>query len=171
MKLRNTCMAWVALILLAAGTPLTANDGAMDALSSLVGEWEGEGWMRQGPGEPHRFRSHERVERKLGGRILTIHGRHYDSHSGDLVFEAFAVVSPSNDGYRFSSYLADGRSGEYRGWLEDGDFHWEIPVPDIGRMVYRLQVDDGVWTEAGHIVGDGEPGPAFFGMRLTRVLP
>lgn len=170
MRLQSKYLGWAISTLLATAVPLAvANGGPMDALSGLVGEWEGEGWMRMGPGEPHRFRSHERVERRLGGRILTIHGRHHDSNSGELVFEAFAVVSPGDDGYRFSSYLADGRSGEYRGWIEDGDFHWAIPIPEVGRMVYRLTVDGEAWSEVGRMIRDDRPGEAFFGMNLTRI--
>jgi hypothetical protein len=141
---------------------------AVEALSFLEGEWQGEGWTRMGPGEPERFSSHELVTRRLEGRILTIHGQHREPATDRMVHDAFAVLSWSGDGYRFSSYLADGREGEYRGRLEGDAFVWEIPAP--GRTIrYTLRVEDGVWRETGAMSLDGEQWSEFFGMTLRRV--
>lgn len=164
-------LGWL-FVLLVGSVPLSAAKAdPMADLGFLVGEWEGEGWIRRGPDDTHRFHSRETVEARLGGRILTVHGRHHDFESGAIVHDAFAVISAREGGYRFSSYLSDGRSGEYVGWLEEGDFIWEMSLPEVGKIRYTLKVDTDTWNEVGRMSRDGENWHEIFGMQLTRVKP
>jgi hypothetical protein len=176
-KTRTSIAGAVAVLILASfsltamssTTDKDAGLAAMAKLDFLVGEWQGEGWMQRGPGEPNRFRSHERVERQLGGRIIAIHGQHRDAKSDEVIHDAFAVLSHLDDGYRFNSYLADGRQGDYRGRMEGDAFVWEMQLPDGAVIRYDIRVVDGEWRETGAMSRDGETWFEFFGMTLRRV--
>lgn len=153
-----------------AAAPAEARKAAMQAVSFLAGHWEGTGWMRRGPGEPQKFQSVEDVEARLGGTILTIEGRHWDSDPNVFVHHAFAVLSANaaGDGYDFRSYLADGRDGTYRGALKDGAFVWEMSPAEGSQIRYTIRVADGKWHEVGEFSRDGKTWAQFFGMDLER---
>lgn len=142
---------------------------AMQAISFFEGNWEGEGWMRRGPTEPTAFRSTERVESRLGGRLLIVEGQHHDTESGDVVHHAVATISynPETSSYRFSSHLEDGRSGDYAGQLEDGAFVWGYEVPQ-GKIRFTIRIADGHWSESGEFSADGAQWNQFFSMELDR---
>lgn len=143
---------------------------AMSALPDLVGEWQGEGWIRRGPGEPHAILSRETVEPRLDGQIWLIEGRHHSKEDPSRqVFHAFAVLSydPEAGVYRFRSHTDDGRGGDFEGRVEKGAFLWSHEVPG-GRIRYTLQVEDDRWHEVGTFSADGETWTPFFEMTLTR---
>jgi len=155
----------------------TADPGleAMQAVAFLAGDWHGEGWMRRGPGEPSRFTSAETVESRLDGRVLLVEGLHYaitgeGAAPGPVVHHALAVLSWDAEAgrYRFRSYLADGRSGDYGGHLEDGAFVWGMELPDGAHTRYVIRVDDGRWVERGEYSRDGETWNEFFHMELEQ---
>jgi hypothetical protein len=156
-----------------AGAEEQALDPGMDAMrgiASLVGRWEGDGWMRRGPGEPHTFTSLEMVESRLDGRVLIVEGIHHGG-GGEAVHHALATISydPDAGHYRFRSYLANGQAGDHRGHLdEDGVFRWEIEMPR-GQVRYTIRIEDDEWHEVGHFSADGETWDPFFQMDLKRV--
>jgi len=139
-----------------------------------VGHWRGEGWMQMGPGEPQRAVSKEKVEMRLDGLVLVVEGLHHaklaDSTAGKVVHHALAVVSADPaGGYRFSTFLADGRSADARGKWENGKFVWSPPAPP-GREI-RYIIDWTVadrWFEIGEMSTDGTTWTKFFEMNLTR---
>lgn len=142
---------------------------AMKALPPLAGHWEGEGWIRQGAGEPVRFVGEEHVEPRLDGRILVIEGKHWSSDRSRVVHHAFAVLSPDpgNSGYRFQTHLANGRGGDFSGHLENGAFIWEMDNPS-GRMRYVIRIEGERWHEVGEIDREGK-WHQFLEMDLRRV--
>jgi hypothetical protein len=152
--------------------PAPASLDSMRALSFLEGAWEGEGWIRMGPGEPTRFTSKETVESRLGGRILTVEGLHHASADPSrVVHHAFAVVSHNAAAarYRFQTHLADGRGGDYPGELKDGAFVWGMEHPMAGRIRYTIRVREGRWHEVGESSRDeGKTWTQFFEMTLAR---
>jgi len=83
---------------------------SLDALAFLSGHWEGEGWIQQRSAGVQKFRGTEVVEFKAGGKILALTGKHLSSATGEVVHDAFAIISPAADGssYRFMSFLATG---------------------------------------------------------------
>jgi hypothetical protein len=168
--LRGVLLVASAGVAVAETPPPDAGLQAMRALSFLEGRWEGQGWMRQGPGEPTRFKSQETVEARFGGRILTVDGLHHDAASDRVVHHAFAVLSYDQGAgrYRFQSYLADGRDGDYPGELKDGVFVWRMEHPQAGRIRYTIRVQDGRWHEVGESSRDGASWTQFFEMTLTR---
>jgi hypothetical protein len=147
---------------------------AMKRLDFLVGKWEGSGWHQAGPGERATFRSRETVRRDLGGMVLIVRGVHEaeapDSGEPVVVHDAMAVLSPAREGegYRFDSWLANGRGGHFDAKLLDpGVLRWTIPSPR-GEIRYTIRIsNDGQWHEIGEIDIDGE-WHQFFEMNLSR---
>lgn len=142
---------------------------AMQAISFFAGSWEGEGWMRRGPTEPTPFRSSERVESRLGGRLLIVEGLHHDKESDQVVHHAVATISydAETSKYRFLSHLEDGRSGDYLGQLEDGAFVWGYEVPH-GKIRFNIRITEDHWSETGEFSADGAQWNQFFAMELDR---
>lgn len=142
---------------------------AMKSLSFLVGRWEGDGWVKQGPGEPQRFHGVETVQAKLDGRLLVIEGVHRGGTPEHVVHEAFALVSAQpGGGYRFQSFLADGRATDARAELAaDGTFVWTLELPQV-RVRYTIRVTGDTWSEVGESSRDGKTWAQMFEMKLTR---
>lgn len=143
---------------------------AMQALPDLLGTWEGEGWMRRGPGEPTRFHSTETVESRLGGQVWLVEGVHRAEEGGATVHHALAMISwdPADGDYDFRSFVAGRGGGNFTGRVEDGAFVWRMETPDGGRIRYTIRVEDGTWREVGAFSRDGETWNDFFGMELQR---
>lgn len=155
-----------------------AADNPMAALAFLVGEWQGTGWIRMGPGEPHRFVQHETVETRLDGGVLLIEGVGHDPDDEDaIVHHAFAVLSYSaaEERYVMRAYrgLGDGQTLMVDAEAEviDGALVWGYEHPQAGLMRYTIREDeDGRWHETGEMSRDGgETWFAFFEMVLERV--
>jgi hypothetical protein len=153
---------------------------AMKPFLPAVGHWRGEGWTQMGPGEPQRSVSEETVEMRLDGLVLVIEGLHHaklpDGSAGKVVHHALAIVSADSadpaGGFRFSTFLADGRAADARGAWENGKFVWAPPAPP-GRQI-RYVVDWSVadrWSEIGEMSTDGTTWTKFFEMNLTRTAP
>jgi hypothetical protein len=183
MKLQRGFRTLSVFVLLAAGVvtlsaqapPTSAKPAQeMKKLDFLVGNWEGEGWMDVN-GQRASFTSNEKVQSKLDGTILTIEGLHKSKAAGKeeprIVHNALAVISydePAN-GYRFSSYLADGRAGVYKGSVQDGTFIWLLEIPR-GKMQYKIQLNEkGEWSEVGEYSPDGTSWRKIFEMTLHKV--
>ena len=140
----------------------------MEALSKMVGVWEGSGSMQRGPGEPAKFISREVVESRLEGAIVVVEGTHWSPDRSAIVHHAMAVISPAEgEGYSFRSWLANGRSGDYRAWFEGDDLIWEIPSP-AGKIRYAISIEGDKWIEVGKIEREGK-WLDFFWMNLERV--
>ena len=120
---------------------------AMRQVQFLVGTWAGEGWIRMGP-QRQTFQGTETVEKRLGGAVLLIEGEHKAPMPGVdapvTVHHALAVLSWDQQArhYRFQSWLADGRSGDYEASVENGTFRWSMSHPERGRMRYTIRIDD-----------------------------
>lgn len=142
---------------------------AMKALPALAGHWKGEGWIRQGPGEPAPFVGEEWVEPKLDGRILAIEGKHWTPDRSKVVHHAFAVLSydPETKDYRFQTHVANGGGGDHTGLLEDGAFVWKMNSPG-GPVRFTIRIEGDRWHEIGKIERNGQ-WYQFFEMTLQRV--
>lgn len=147
---------------------------AMKPFLPAVGKWRGEGWMQMGPGEPQRAVSEETVEMRLDGLVLVVEGLHHaklaDGTAGKVVHHALAIISADPaGGFRFSTFLADGRAADARGNWENGKFVWAPPAPP-GRQI-RYVIDWTVadrWSEIGEMSTDGTTWTKFFEMNLSR---
>ena len=175
--MRRTMAGLVALLLTVstadaqrpgAGTPV---DSAMAPLGWLVGEWEGTGTMQMRTGAEVAS-VHEKVEGRLGGRVLIMEGIGREprgDRSGRVVHHAFGVLSydPENKRHLFRAFR-DGGVVEAETRLADGVFTWEIAVPG-GRSRYQIRRDGEEWLETGEYSADGSTWRKFFEMRLRRV--
>lgn len=133
----------------------------MEALAWLEGEWEGSGWMRTGE-RRSEFEGRERVERRMGGRLLVVEGAFTASLGPGAepvpVHEAFGVFSydPSS-GYVFRTYTARGGHGDANHVeVSDGRIVWGYEDAAYGRVRYTItRTDGGAWHEVGHASRDG----------------
>ena len=74
--------------------------------------------------------------------------------NGNVFHKALAIVSFDNeeDQYKFRSYLANGRKGEFKAELIDGKFYW-YPMDN---MRYIIEINDqGHWYEKGEYNNQG----------------
>jgi hypothetical protein len=55
--------------------PVFAANEEMRKLDWMAGDWKGEAVVRMGPGEPQRIQQTERIQSKLGGKVLLIEGQ------------------------------------------------------------------------------------------------
>ena len=157
-------------------TSESAQQEAMKPILWLVGDWKGEGWIRQGPGEPSTFSIHERAETALGDRLIVVEGVGHavgtGEADGEIVHHAFGVLSWDGEqgDYRFSTYLADDTGVDARATVEDGVVTWGFETSN-GQVRYRFhQMKDGAWRENGEFSPDkGTTWMPFFEMTLHRV--
>ena len=170
MKLRTLLVAFA--LVLSAAVSLQADPAvdAMKALPRLEGRWEGEGWMRMGPGEPMRFVGEETVESRLDGRLLVVEGLHRTPDRAKVVHHAFGVFSwdDAAKAYRFTTYVANRGGGDHQARLEGDALVWDLASPDGMKRRFTITVKDDQWKEVGH-VQRGEEWLQFFEMTLKRV--
>ena len=160
-------------ILFLMALPLYAAD-EMRKLDWLTGEWKGEASVQMGP-KAERALQTERVQSKLGGKVLVIEGlgkrRLEDGTAGEVVHDALAVVSwdDKTKKYRFDAWTE--RSGYVEAWLEAGDHRaiWGFDTPQ-GKIRYTItRGDQGQWLEIGEFSRDGKEWRKFFEMTLQKV--
>lgn len=146
---------------------------AMEELAWLEGRWEGEAWFQTPSGERETILQTERIEPRLNGAVLVVEGtgreKNADGSPGEVIFQAFAVVSydPDRERYTFRAFK-DGRSFDPEASLEAGVFTWSFETPGGGRIRFRIRNDQDAWHETGEFSRDGQEWRPFFEMRLHR---
>ena len=168
MKLR-----WMVLFLVA--LPVFAAD-EMRKLDWWLGEWSGPASIQMGPGKPQQVLQTERVQSKLGGRVLLVEGlgkrKMDDGSAGEVVHDALAVVSYDEKAgkYVFDAWTA--RDGHVDAWLEVGEKQtatWGFDTPQGGRIRYSIRLTEaGEWNEIGEFSRDGNQWMKFFEMTLKK---
>jgi hypothetical protein len=163
---------WALVFLVA--LPLFAED-EMRKLDWMVGEWKGDASVQMGPGKPQLAVQTERVQSKLGGKVLIIEGlgkrKLEDGTTGDVVHDALAVISWNEKAkkYRFDAWTA--RDGYVEAWLEAGEngrCAWGFDTPQGGKVRYTLTHENGQWSEVGEYSRDGSQYTKFFEMTLQK---
>ena len=138
------------------GPDLAAQRAAMDRLSGLVGDWQGEAQVTS----PRAMTVHqsERVERDLGGLILRVRGMGHATaeRTGETIFDAFAVISfnERENRYDFRTYAHGYSTNATAQFLPDGSFQWTTP-PGPVQSRYTIQFDATTWREIGEMSRDG----------------
>jgi hypothetical protein len=150
----------------------------LDRLEWLVGEWEGTGWMEYTPGQRAEFRGTERVERRMGGRLVVVEGRFtawMGPEAGEVpVHEAVGIFEfdPRAGQFRFRTYTGFGpeAGGLHAAEVSDGRVVWGYEDPRHGTVRYTITRTDGdEWVEVGDASRDGGgTWHRFFEMRLRR---
>lgn len=167
MKIRSGILILVAL----AALPALAANEEMRKLDWLIGDWSGEAMVQMGPGKPERILQTERVQSKLGGKVLLIEGQG-KRESGEIVHDALAVLTwdESKKSYRFSTYLFNRPGAETTLDVTGPNTAvWGLDTPQ-GRMEYTLRLtEEGEWVETGRFSRDaGKNWMQFIEMRLKK---
>jgi hypothetical protein len=89
---------------------LNAQRTAMGNLEFLVGKWSGEARLLRGPDKSVDLHHSEEAQYKLNGLILIIEGVGRAKTDGQIVLQAFAIISYDDEGgtYRMRAFN-DGR--------------------------------------------------------------
>lgn len=148
-----------------------AADSAMAPLAWLIGEWEGEGVSQTRTG-PSAAAVREKVEGRIGGRVLVIEGIGREPStdgSGRIVHHAFGVLTydPERRQYALRA-LREGGVIDAETSLADGVFTWGFAVPG-GRIRYQIRQVGGEWHETGEFSADGSTWRRMIEMKLRRV--
>lgn len=140
----------------------------MQKLDMMKGTWVGEARGMGRDGKPYVVRQTERVGSILGGDVLVIEGRGYQS-DGTLAFNAFGSVSADakTGTYDFRAY-AQGRSGTYRMEAIPNGVSWELPAGPQATMRYTITIVGGVWREVGEYLVKDQPPRQIMEMTLKR---
>lgn len=142
---------------------------AMEAVSFLLGDWAGSGWIMGPDGARHEFLQTERIRPLLGGQVILIEGRGVAAaDTTQVVHEAVAFIGYDAAAGRhvMRSFLPGGRTTDARVEAGPGRFVWRI-----GESVrYTILVDDsGTWQEIGEYTRDGGRNwQQFIEMKLVR---
>jgi hypothetical protein len=163
------------LVLLVVALPAFAAD-EMRKLDWWLGEWSGPASIQMGPGKPQQVLQTERVQSKLGGRVILVEGlgkrRMEDGSAGEVAHEALAVVSydEKTKKYVFDAWTA--RDGHVDAWLEVGEKQsatWGFDTPQGGKIRYSIRLTEaGEWNEIGEFSRDGNQWMKFFEMTLAK---
>ncbi len=141
------------------------NKKAISSLGFIVGDWEGEGWMMGRDGQKHSFTQRETINFKLDSTVILVEG--VGMANQKVYHNAMAIIShnKTDENFRFHSYLANGRSGEYKAELIDGKLYW-YPADQMRYIIYLNE--NGQWYETGEMKR-GEDWFQFFEMTLDRL--
>jgi hypothetical protein len=147
---------------------VAAQRQAMQPLAVLDGTWRGPATVTLPDGRTLQVTQTERVGSLLGGSIKTVEGRGYGA-DGTVAFNAFAVISyaPQTGKYNFRSY-SQGHSGDFPMDVRADGFTWAIRAGPA-TLRYTVTVKDGVWSEIGERLVEGQPPARTFEMTLQRL--
>lgn len=143
------------------------NKAALKKLNHLVGTWEGEGWvMNKDTYQKETFKQKEDIYYRLDSTLIEVHG--YGESDGQVVHDALALIANNPEGsYTMSSFVGDGRTGNFDMLIEGENLVWTIPT-EQGTIRYTILVKDGTWTEKGDFGRDNTWYP-FFEMKLKKL--
>jgi hypothetical protein len=173
-RIASTAFLSLALPALAAAqppappSPSPERVAAMARLAAfLEGNWKGSAWMQTGP-KREDVTSAETVTREVGGNALLVKGRH-TLPDGRVVHDTLGVLSANEDGtYAFHTWLANGRSGVYKGEWNGDAFVWGMQNAGM-HIRYTIRRDEkGRWFEIGERSTDGATWTKFLEMTLSR---
>jgi Protein of unknown function (DUF1579) len=155
-----------------AQAPTTTQQEEMKKMSSLVGNWKGEGWMVTPDGKRITFKQTERIQSKLGGLAILIEGEGKNIEDDRTFFQSLAIINydEKNKRYRFISQTNLGTYAESEAKLIEGGIEWGLRIPEVGRIRYTIKLNDkGDWFEIGEYSSDEKSWQKFLEMTLKRV--
>lgn len=134
-------------------------------LDFLVGNWKGNGWMYSQDRQRHEFEQTEDIQFKLDGTAILIEG--LGKSEGKVIHNAIALITyDKKEGrYSFSSYLSNGRKGDFKAELIGEKFYW-YPMEN---MRYIIEINEtGQWFEIGEYK-QSDSWNKFFEMTLEKI--
>jgi len=145
------------------------------ALSFMVGEWEGEGWMQIGPQERKTVKVKESVRLKLSGKALLVEGlgTSKTSEGGEetVVHEALAVITwdPKKEQYSMRAITAKAGAVDPKVETDGTSIVWSFETPVGGAVRYSIKINEKrQWLEIGEFSRDGKGWNKFFEMTLSK---
>jgi len=137
-------------------------------LSFMFGEWSGTAKGVGFDGQPFEIIQTERVGPMLDGAVTVIEGRGY-SASGDLSFNAFAIVSydKRRETWEMRSYT-DGYAGTFPFEPTENGYVWSTPAGPDASMRYTAWFDGDTWRQIGEYVPESGAPRKTFEMTLQR---
>lgn len=142
-----------------------------EALSYMLGHWQGEGWRLSPQGERQVYRIDETLTARAGGHAISIVGIGTDGEGANerVIHNAFGLIWRERDGsYRMRSVVSPGYSMETTPELIENGYVWELEAGPA-RIRYETVITDGRWVETGErILPNGET-VQIHEMRLERV--
>ena len=145
---------------------------AMDRLAFMEGDWVGNAWASQGPGQRIDMQQAESIRRRIGGQVLLVEGlgrRLVAGQPGDTVFSALGTIDwlPER-GYVLRSFTLNGQQGEFPLTVSDSGFSWGYQIP-AGTIRFTMTLSAaGEWHEHGEFSRDGTEWVPSFDMRLHK---
>lgn len=141
---------------------------AMQPLAIFDGTWRGPATATLDDGRRVPLTQTERVGSFLAGSLKLIEGKGY-AQDGSVVFNAFGIISfsPRTGQYNFRWY----RQGHARDAAADvtaDGFMWTVDEGDAS-VRYTATVKDGVWSEIGERIVEGQPAVRVYEMALRRI--
>lgn len=146
---------------------IAAQQAAMKKLDWMRGRWRGPAVTQASTGE-RRVTQTERIGPALDGTLMVMEGKGFRA-DGSAGFHAFGILSfdPANGSYSLRSY-ALGYAGMFSLVPNGTGYVWEIPAGPM-KIRYTATLHDGIWTEVGDRIAEGQPPQRFFEMNLKRV--
>lgn len=144
----------------------------MKKLDFLVGRWEGDGWMMQGPGARKVYRGGEHIQRKLQGKAILVEGLFIDPESKKPIHETMAVITydVAAKKYNFDTYLFNRPNGHFELKVEGKGFTWQMAPGGGVTIDYTMTLTDkGEWHEVGEAIVPGRGKSKFLEMTLKKV--
>lgn len=150
------------------GTMVTRAREALAPLARMVGQWEGEARVSEGPGEPIRVLQSEDIVWGASGTMLFIRGTGRDPNTRAVNYEAAASMwfDPELGRVRMRTHR-DGRSVEPELEIKADTLVWGFPVPG-GKVRYVIALTDSTWHEEGFFERAGAPPFKTIDMRLRK---
>ena len=147
---------------------IAAQQAAMKKLDWMKGRWRGPAVTRSAQGE-HRVTQTERIGRFLDGTLMVMEGKGFRA-DGTPGFHAFGILSfdARSGDYTLRSY-AQGYAGTFKLVPSGQGYVWEVPAGPAMTIRYTANLHDGIWTEVGDRIAQGQPPQRFFQMDLKRV--
>lgn len=170
-------LAVVCIVFACVMNPVAAQQDSATELQSehplgfMFGEWVGDASGVAPTGEPYQVTQTERVGPMIDGDIVVIEGRGY-SDSGELVFQAVAIASPTGQegSWEMRSYTM-GEGNTFPLEPTKNGFVWSAPAGPNAIIRYSAVIKGDQWNQVGeYIVEGGEPRKVFE-MHLVRKGP
>lgn len=141
---------------------------ALAPIMKMVGQWEGEARVVEGPGEPIRVLQSEDILAAASGTIIFIRGTGRNPQTRAINFEAAATVwfDAETNRTRMRTHR-DGRSVEPDLEVKTDTLIWGFAVPG-GRVRYVIALTDSTWHEIGTYERAGAAPVQTIEMRLRR---
>lgn len=143
---------------------------ALAPLARMVGQWEGEARVSEGPGEALRVLQSEDIVWGASGTMLFIRGTGRDPNTRAINFEAAASIwfDPELGRVRMRTHRS-GRSVEPELEIKPDTLVWGFPVPG-GKVRYVIALTDSTWHEEGFFERAGAPPFKTIDMRLRKTM-